>query len=110
MVKIGSRLIQQHLLSRASTDRTFIKDADLQIQVPASIDKHSIPPTRTLKAVYPHFVEAKRKAPPAARATSNKNLSHKELYSAMDEARQSYKKIREIQQQLSHAYHEINTH
>ena len=106
MVKIGSRMIQQHLLSRASTNRTFIKDADLQIQVPASIDKHAIPSTHTLKAIYPHFIEAKRKTI-SARFTPHENFSHKELNCEMDEARQSYKKIREIQEQLNQAYLEL---
>lgn len=107
MVKIGSRLIQQHLLSRASTNRTFIKDADLQIQMPASIDTHAISATHTLKAVYPHFVEARRKNSSEPRALSAENSSHQALCCEMDEARQSYKKIKEIQEQLNHAYQEL---
>lgn len=106
MVKIGSRLIQQHLLSRAYSHRTFIKDADLQIQVPASIDTYAIPAASTLKTVYPHFVESKRKNS-FQHPVHHENLSPTGLYCEMDEARQSYKKIKEIQEQLNHAYHEL---
>lgn len=104
MVKMGSRLNLQQLLSRASNNRTFIKDADIQIQMPASIETHAISATRTLKSVYPHFSESRKKNSPELRPQSAENLDHQALCCEMEEARQSYKKIKEIQEQLNLAY------
>lgn len=102
MVKIGSQIIEQHLLCRPSQKRAFIKDKDLQIQVSHSFDSsyHHVP---TLKAVYPHFAQAAQKRKGVASETFNRT----ELSVAMDEAKNAFESMKEIQYKLNQAYKEL---
>lgn len=108
MVKIGSCLIQ-HLLSKTSSNRTFPKEGDLQLHVSPSFGepycRHNV---KTLKAVYPHFAQAKRKVKERSNnLSSGEILNHEELKLAMEQAKSHYETMRDIQEQLNHAYKEL---
>lgn len=100
-MKRGSPL--QQLLGKAY-HRTFIKNKDLQICLSPAVN--STTSLRTLKAVYPHFTQVKRKGGLSGNLSSV-NLSTEELTFAMEEAKNAYETMQEIQDKLNHAYQEL---
>ena len=108
MAKIGSCLFQQPVLLKTSIDQTFIKDENFQIHSFSPFESHCLPQKRPIKAIYAHFFQGKRKHKPSQESVfSQENLNRKELILAMDEAKNAYEKMREIQEQLNHTYKEL---
>lgn len=103
MGKIGSCLIQQQLMSYAFEDRTWIKDGDFQFHIPSPFETYCSPNMRTLKAVYPHFVQAKRLDKEEENSYSG-YLNGEELKLAMEESKNAYEGMRDIQKQLVLVY------
>lgn len=107
MSKLESSLIQKHLIPFTSPLQTSSKKADWRIHVAPSFGApYRSYRVRTLKAVYPHFAQAKR----LSKENPNhfyENLSGEDLKNAMEEAKSDYQMMREIQEQLNQAYQEI---
>lgn len=109
MTKLGSSLIQQHLTPFVSPLQATTKKLDWQINVAPSFGApYRSYRVRTLKAVYPHFAQAKRLT---KENSSNfyENLSGEDLKNAMEEAKSDYQIMRDIQEQLSQAYQSFKT-
>ena len=100
-----SGFIKQHLLSKPFPQQAVFKDGEPQCHI--SFTPFPNCNRRTLKAVYPHFSQAKRRFVERKSLSSCENLNREELKSAMEEAKRAYKTMREIQEQLNQAYQEL---
>jgi len=109
MSKLGSSLIQKHLTPFTSPLQSAPRKGDWQIHVAPSFGApYCSYRVRTLKAVYPHFAQAKR----LFKENSNcfyENLSGEDLKNAMEEAKSDYQMMREIQEQLNLAYQQFKS-
>jgi hypothetical protein len=109
MSKLGSSLIQKHLTPFTSPLQPALGKSDWQFHVAPSFGApYRSYRVRTLKAVYPHFAEAKRLSKENSHPF-HETLNGEDLKTAMEEAKSDYQMMRDIQQQLNQAYQQFKT-
>lgn len=100
MVESESCLVQRCALDASHRERTSERDS-LSPSCPPVIEKNSA--CYSLKAVYPHFVQGRK-----VETEHSPDVQRNDLESAMEEAKQIYETMREVQELLNQAYKEIN--
>jgi hypothetical protein len=105
MEKIGSHSLDRNELFDTNT-QTTIKDHDLQIP---AIDSSGGSIARTLKAVYPHFAQSRKRNAEDVQMDFTHHLSDEELKLAMEKVTKDLDGMRDIQKQLNRVYQELMT-
>jgi hypothetical protein len=108
MVKFDLDSTSQSLLIK--TKRNFLNEEDLKTHCSSSFNTYcTLPVKNTLKAIYPHFIQSKRKDKerPNNFSLEEDVLSYSELKLAMEEAKNAYDTMQNIQKQLHQVYKEL---
>lgn len=101
MIKIRHDLIRRHLPGKSSSSRPLPN-----LQAYPSNEIHSSSQMRTLKAVYPHFSQTNPKG--LHHNDAYQDLSGEELKSAMEEAKNEYEKMKDMEKQIKGDYKNLN--
>lgn len=116
MGKIKPQLVEKHLglnkKQKNNSGPAKIREFHVQ-EIPLFGGVHQSSNVRTLKAVYAHFANAKRKAMAAADGRgappSQESLSGDDLRVAMENAKSSFQEMKKVQEELNQAYKELMT-
>lgn len=106
MDKIGSHSLDRAELFDTLDSQTTIKDHDLQIP---AVDSSGSPIARTLKAVYPHFSQNRKRNTEDVQLDFPHHLSDEELNLAMEKVTKDLHGMQDIQKQLNRVYQELMT-
>ena len=98
MKKDSQDLEKLLLLKGRSQNRTYVKDKDLQIQIPSSIEGATLENTNAFKNIYKHYMHE---------AGSGHARAGQEVVVEMEEAETSFQSMMEMRNSIVEAYQDL---